>query len=329
MTIIIPLAGYGTRLRPFTYETPKPLLWVAGDTVLGWIFKSISSLPISTIVLVIGYKGEEIMEWVNVNYPELNIRWVMQKDSKGLGHAIWLAGKDVPRNEDVLIYLGDTVFDVDWQEISSKDKNLIGVKEVSNPRRFGVAKVEDGEITDVVEKPENPSSNLAIVGLYYIKEWNSLFPYLDTTIQKDIKTKGEYQLTDSYRMILEEKDVILEPLYVKGWFDCGTKMSLLETNAHLLENFQENRIEADWINNPCYINNSARIKDSIIGPNVSIGSGSVIENSFIENSIIWNDVNIINSYINESIIGNRAEIRNSRGVFHLAANSLIIGKEEK
>lgn len=329
MTVIVPLAGYGTRLRPFTYETPKPLLWVAGDTVLGWIFRSLSSLRISKIILIIGYKGEEIKEWVNENYPELNIKWILQKETRGLGHAIWLAGKEVPMTEDVLIYLGDTVFDVDWNKIDKKGKNFVAIKEVSDPNRFGVVEIENGEIIDVIEKPDDPSSNLALVGLYYINEWRNLFPCLDKIIQKDIKTAGEYQLTDSFRIMLEKEDLVVEPLYVKGWFDCGTKEKLLETNALLLENYQPEKVHAEWIIGPCYIQDLAGIKNSIIGPYVSIGSGSVVENSQVVNSIICSEVSILNSHIYDSIIGNRVEITDSNGIFHLAADSVIVGKEEK
>jgi len=329
MTVIIPLAGYGTRLRPFTYETPKPLMQVAGDTVIGWIFKSLSLLDVSRFVLVVGYKGDEIKEWINKNYSKLNIKWVIQEDTEGLGHAVWLAGKDIIEDEDVLIYLGDTIFDVSWDKIEYKDKNLIAVKEVKNPNRFGIVKIQNGKIIDVVEKPENPPSNLAIVGLYYINRWGDFFPFLDKIINEKIKTKDEYQLTDGLRMMLKKDNILLEPFSVQNWFDCGTKESFIQTNSHLLKKCEINEFNEDWIKNPCYIDNNSIIKKSIIGPNVSIGSDSIIENSYIENSIIWNNVHIKNSFIKDSIIGDRVEVDNLKGTFYLASDSIIIGKEEK
>ena len=126
-------------------------------------------------------------------------------------------------------------------------------------------------------KPLLPVAGDTVLG------WNSLFPYLNNTIKKDIKTKGEYQLTDSLRMMLEREGISIEQINIKGWFDCGTKTSLLETNAALSEDYQEKKAEIDWIKKPCYIHDSGKIKNSIIGPNVSIGSGSVIENSCIKN----------------------------------------------
>lgn len=327
MTVIIPLAGYGKRLRPFTYETPKPLLQVAGDTVIGWIFKSLSLLDISRFVLVVGYKGDEIKEWVNKNYSELDIEWVIQKNTKGLGHAVWLAGKDICEDEDVLIYLGDTIFDVKWDKIDYRNKNLIAVKEVKNPNRFGIVKLHNGKIIDVVEKPENPPSNLAIVGLYYVNKWGIFFRYLDEIINENIKTKDEYQLTDGFKMVLKEENILLEPFSIENWFDCGTKESFIETNSHLLKKCEISKFNEDWIKNPCYINNNSMINKSIIGPNVSIGSDSIIENSYIENSIIWNNVHIKNSFIKDSIIGDRVVVDDLKGTFYLASDSIIFGKE--
>ena len=177
MTVTIPLAGYGKHLGTFTYETLKPILKVAGETVIGLIFKSLSLLNISRFVFVVGYKDNETKEWINKNYTNINIKWVIQKDKKGLGHSVWLAGKNICEDEDVLIYLWDTIFDVKWDKIYYRDKNLIADKEVKNPNRFGIVKLQNGKIIDFIEKPENPPSNLAIIGLYYIKRWNffSLF----------------------------------------------------------------------------------------------------------------------------------------------------------
>ncbi|MCK4226342.1 NTP transferase domain-containing protein [candidate division WOR-3 bacterium] len=327
MTVVIPLAGYGTRLKPLTHEIPKPLLNVAGDTVLGWIFKSISSLSVSRIVLLVGYRGEQIQEWVGENYPELNVKWVFQKQMKGLGHAIWTAGKGIPLEEDVLIYLGDTIFDVDWAEIDKGAKNFIAVKEVEDPERFGIAEIKNGRVIDMVEKPDNPTSNLAVVGLYYIKRWGKLFSCLNQIIEMDMKTKGEYQLTDALRMLIGEEKLVIEPLSVKGWFDCGTKKTLLKTNAALLLNHQRNKFKKGTVKGPCYIHDSAVIRNSIIGPFVSIGENSVIENSCVDNSIIGSGVTTLNAKVHSSIIGDRVEIKNSEGVFHLASDSIVVGKE--
>ncbi len=323
MTVIIPLAGLGTRLRPLTYSIPKPLLKVAGSTIIGWILKSISSLPINKVVLIIGYRGEEIREWVKNEYPELNVQWVVQENKKGLGHAVWMAGEKIPLKEDVLIYLGDTIFDVDWEKIGTGDKWLIAVKEVEDPERFGIVKIKDNKIIDMVEKPKSPPSNLAVVGLYYIKEWGKLYYQLNRLIKDDIKTNNEYQLTDGLRMLLQS-GVSLEPLVVNHWFDCGTRRTLLQTNAQLLENYEIDNVEGF----NC-ISDSAKIRSSSIGPYVMIGNDSVIEDSVIKNSIIGNKVHIKNSKLTDSILGDRVEIEDSNGIFYLGDDSVIDGKEDK
>ncbi len=323
MKVIIPIAGCGTRLRPLTYGIPKPLLPCAGNTVLGWIFKSISFLSASEIIMVIGYKGNEIREWVERLYPKLLIRWVVQKEARGLGHAIWTGGKEISLDEDILIYLGDTIFDADWERIQSGEDNLIAVREVEDPRRFGVVKIEDGKVVDMVEKPTHPPSNLAILGLYYIKKWGSLYPYLNYLVEEDIKTGGEHQLTDGLRLMIEKENITLKVIPVKGWFDCGTKKNLLETNAALLKNYLEDKMNKDWIKSPSYIANSAEIKDSEIGPYVSIGENSVVKDSIVTNSIIGSEVEVSNSRLFNSIIGNRAEIKNAEGSFIIGCNAII------
>ena len=161
MTVVIPLGGYGTRLRPLTFSVPKPLLLCGGDTVLGCIFKSITSLNPLEIILVVGYKGDVIKKWVDEHYSNLPVKWVVQEEPKGLGHAVWKAGEVVLPESDVLIYLGDSIFDLDWDLIKEGKYNFVAVKEVPDPQRFGVAEIEDDKIVDLVEKPGSPSSNSA------------------------------------------------------------------------------------------------------------------------------------------------------------------------
>jgi len=155
------------------------------------------------------------------------------------------------------------------------------------------------------------------------------FPYLDEIINKNIKTKNEYQLTDGLRMMLKKENILLEPFSIQNWIDFGIKESFIEANSYLLKKCEINELNEDWIKNPCYISNNSIINKSIIGPNVSIGGDSIIENSYIENSVIWNNVHIKNSSIKDSIIGNRVEVNNLKGTFYLGSDSTIIEKEEK
>lgn len=327
MTVIIPLAGYGTRLRPLSFSIPKPLLLCAGDTVLSWIFKSITNLSPSEIILVIGYKGNLIRRWVKNNYENLPVRWIEQVEQKGLGHAVWEAGKYISPDSDVLIYLGDTIFDIEWEIIKKGRENFIGVKEVRNPERFGVAEINEDRIVDLVEKPENPSSNLAVVGFYYIKKWASLYRQLNSLIEEDMKTKDEYQLTDALKLMIEREVVELKTLPVKRWHDCGKIDTLLQSNAELLKEPPKWFDFKDKIKNFSYISDSSNLKDTELGDFVTIGENSLIEKSIIRNSIIGNSVKIINSDIFDSVIGNDVEIINASGRFLVGSNSVIHGKE--
>lgn len=327
MTVVVPLAGYGTRLRPLTFSVPKPLLLCAGDTVLGWIFKSISKISPSEVILVIGYKGNVIKDWVRENYAELPIKWVVQEEAKGLGHAVWKAGEVISPESDVLIYLGDSIFDLDWDIIKEGKENLVGVKEVQDPRKFGVAEVEDDKIIDLVEKPDKHLSNYAVVGLYYIKEWGLLYRQLDSLIKEDIRTKDEYQLTDALKLMLDREDVKLKQFSVRGWYDCGKIDTLLQTNRELLKNPPDWVEFKDRINNFSYISDSSQLKDAELGRFVTVGGNSLIEKTSIRNSIIGNDVKIVDSNIFDSIIGDDSEIVNAKGKLVVGSNSLVWGKE--
>jgi glucose-1-phosphate thymidylyltransferase len=327
MTVIIPLAGYGIRLRPLSFSIPKPLLLCGGDTVLGWILQSINSLSPSEIVLVIGYKGDIIRNWVSEHFGNLPVKWVVQEEAKGLGHAVWMAKEVVSPESEVLIYLGDTIFDLEWDILKEGKDNFIAVREVENPRRFGIVKVKGDKIVDLEEKPENPSSNLAVVGLYYIKRWELLRRHLDYLIQKDIKTRGEHQLTDAFKLMLKKDAVELKSIPIKKWYDCGKISSLLETNANILKDCQDWFKNKKNIKNFSYISNSSILKNSSVGPFVTVGKNSIIEKSSIKNSIIGNEVEIVNSDIFDSVVGDHTKIANAKGKVIVGSNSLITEKE--
>lgn len=327
MTVIIPLAGRGTRLRPLSWSIPKPLLPCGGDTVLGWIFKSIKTLSPEKIVLVIGYKGDLIRDWVNKNYGNLPVEWVVQEEPEGLGQAVWEAGRFVLPESEVLIYLGDTIFDLDWSLIKAGKENIIGVRKVKDPERFGIVKVKGDKVLDLVEKPANPPSNLAVVGLYYIKKWKLLHRHLDLMIEKGIKTQGEYQLTDGLKYMLKKENIDLKTLLISKWYDCGTIDSLLVTNSSILKDYSSWFQDKNPIENHSYISCSSKLEDSNIGPFVTIGQNSFIESSDIRNSIVGDTVKIVNSDIYDSVIGNGSEIVNVRGKVIVGSNSVFTGKE--
>jgi dTDP-glucose pyrophosphorylase len=201
MKAIIPVAGVGSRLRPHTYTLPKVLLNVAGKPIIGHIIDKIIAEGIKEAVVVVGYLGDMIEDYLTRHY-DIHFTFVEQEERLGLGHAIWITRQYVGE-DPVLIILGDTIFEVDLSEVLRREHSALGVKAVEDPRRFGVAEVQDGFITQLVEKPEHPRSNLAVVGLYYIKRPALLMECLDRNIQANLRTKGEFQLTDALQAMIE------------------------------------------------------------------------------------------------------------------------------
>lgn len=308
--VIIPAAGLGKRLRPITLSIPKVLLPVADKPILGHILDRLKNLEIQEITIVIGYLGNQVVEYVMENYKGRKFRFVEQKDLLGLGHAVRLALKK--KRTPVLIVLGDTIIDVDYKKIINKGENTIGVMEVENPRRFGVVEVNGRKIVDLVEKSENPPSNLAIAGVYYFKDQSLLKKGIDEIMKKGVKTKGEYQLTDAMRMLIEKGvDLWIEP--IDACYDCGTREALLESNRVLLNKFKTAiySFKDSIIIPPVYIHPDADVRKSIIGPYVSIGANTIIEYSIIKDSIIDKNSTAREAIIKESLIGNNSHIRGS------------------
>jgi glucose-1-phosphate thymidylyltransferase len=310
MHAIIPVAGVGSRLRPHTYTLPKVLLNVAGKPILGHILDRISHDGVTSATIVVGYMGNLVEEYVRKNHQNLKVDFVTQEELHGLGHSIWTARKSFPKNgEPLLIILGDTIYDVDLAPIIVSNTNSLGVKNVEDPRRFGVAETVAGYIEKLVEKPENPTTNLAVVGLYFIKNPALLLTCLDELILKDNRTKGEYQLTDALQMMIERGEKF-STFTVDGWYDCGKPETLLETNRHLLAQKSTSReIRGVVIIPPVYIAPNAEIRNSIIGPYATIGSGANVVDSLIRNSIIGDESSVNAVLLDNSIVGNNAIVR--------------------
>jgi glucose-1-phosphate thymidylyltransferase len=304
---IIPVAGEGTRLRPHTHTIPKPLLRVAGKPILGHIFDDIVSLGISDIVLIVGYRGREIVDYVKANY-DVKVSVVEQSERLGLGHAIYLS-RDHIGTEPVLIMLGDTIFKGDFGCMAKAGGNYIGVKRVSEPERFGIVELEDTRIVKLVEKPESPESDLAMVGIYFIEDSKALYQSLDSIVRDGIRTKGEFQLTDALNLMIRN-GIVLKAFEVEGWFDCGKPETLLDTNRTLLE-MDSPRIEipGSIVVDPVYIAPDARIESSIVGPYISVAGGSVVRGSIVRNSIIGENALVEDALLDSSLIGDNAVVK--------------------
>ena len=327
MKAIIPVAGAGTKLRPHTYTQPKPLIPVAGKPILAHIMDQLISVGINEFVFVIGYLGEKIKEFVSTNYPNISTNYVVQNTRKGLGHAIWLTRETIPANEEVIIALGDTIIEADIKAFVEQPHSGLAIRKVDDPRKFGVAEFDnDGFIERVAEKPNIPKSNLAIVGWYKIKEYDLLIQSLDDNINKDYKTRSEYQLTDGIMMLLKQGAKI-KGFKVDNWYDCGQKEVLLEINAILLKKQfngllpEPSAYENSIIVPPVYIGPNAKIKNSIIGPNITIGDHAVVENSILKESIIGSYTRIKEIVLSHSIIGGDSIIRGSGKSLNIGDNT--------
>jgi glucose-1-phosphate thymidylyltransferase len=306
---IIPAAGIGTRLRPHTYTLPKALLYVAGKPIISHILDDVVPLGPSSIVLIVGYKGELIEQFVRKKYPQIHVDFVYQEERRGIGHAVDLTRKVADTGEPLLIVLGDTIIKTDLQKVVAQKSNVLGVKEVADPRRFGVAEVSGGRITRLVEKPQEPASNLALVGLYYLLDGKGLFAAVREIIERNITTNNEYQITDALQLMIG-RGVAFVPFAIDEWFDCGKPEAMLETNRKLLKNGPSTPpIEGSIIIPPVSISPGAEIVNSIIGPYVSIAERCVIHSSVVRDSVISEGAAVTDALLESSLVGANAVIR--------------------
>ena len=328
MKAIIPVAGAGLRLRPHTYTQPKVLLPVAGKPILGVIIDQLIEGGFLDFIFIIGYLGDKIRDYVNKEYSNINATFIQQVDRHGLGHAIWTANKALDSEEEVFIVLGDTIVDIDIKKLLSSEHSTLGVMKVEDPRGFGVAEIDENNfIVNLTEKPNIPLSNMALVGIYRIKETGKLFEALDHTIEHEIKTNGEFQLTDALMWMLKQ-GVKFKALKVENWYDLGQREVLLETNAILLKKFGGSaettfKFHNTIINPPVSVAENAEIANSIIGPNVTIGENSKINYSIIRESIIANYTTLENVVLDNSIIGSDASITGFSQSLNIGDNTEI------
>lgn len=313
MKAIIPVAGIGSRLRPQTHTQPKALVPVAGKPILGHIIDSLADVGIKEFIFVIGYLGDKIQQFISNKYAHLNIQFVVQEFKEGAGHAIWMARDLINEDDELLIVLGDTIFDVDLKQVLESPYSELGVKKVDDPRLFGVVEMNDeGMVTKVVEKPLIPKSNLALVGIYKIKEGKALIRAIDYNIKNNIKTNDQFYITDGLMNMVNE-GVQMHTFPVEDWYDCGKKEVLLATNAMLLAKQQpkdyNGKYENTIIVEPVSIAENCKISNSIIGPNVSIGENTTVNYSIIHNSIIGAYSNLESIVLDQSLIGNDASLK--------------------
>src|SRR5687768_12058664 len=287
MKVIIPLAGKGTRLRPHTHVTPKPMLKVAGKPVMAYILEDLEKLGnVEQVIYITGHLKEKVEEYARAQFG-FSAVFIEQKVQDGTAGAVALAREHV--DQPVLIIFVDTIFDADLSMTKWTDADgIIWVKEVEDYQRFGVV-VSDaqGNMTKIVEKPSTPISRRANIGLYYIRNWKLLYEGVDWVLGQP-KNKGEYYLTDAFQYMID-KGAKIKVIDVEGWYDAGKLDTLLETNRVMLERGHGRTMpcpKGSEIREPVYIEENVTLKDSIIGPNVSLGAGSIVEGSALRDTIV-------------------------------------------
>ena len=328
MKVIIPLAGKGTRLRPHTHITPKPMLKVAGKPVMAYILDDLKALgTVSQIIYITGHLKEKVEAYVRAEYDFPSV-FVEQAVQDGTAGAVKLAQKYV--DEPVLIIFVDTIFDTDLSVVNSTDADgIIWTKEVEDYQRFGVVVTDaDGNMTKIVEKPKTPISKRANIGLYYVRNWKLMYEGIDHVLSQP-KNQGEYFLTDAFQYMIE-KGARIKVIDVAGWYDAGKLDTLLDTNRVMLERHVARGAKNEFgpsakITQPVHIAHDVKITDSSVGPNVTIGAGSVIAGCTLRDTIVGSGASIKKSTLNNSLIGDAAVIEGFEGELTVADHSEVRG----
>ena len=317
LKIVIPMAGWGTRMRPHTWSKPKPLVSVAGKTSLEHLLDMFKSIPnpenVEFIFIVGPFLGElQIPIFIKENYPNLKAHYVVQHEMKGQSHALALAREHL--HGPMIMCFSDTLMETDFSFLSKEEADGVAwVMPVEDPRRFGVAEEgADGWVRRFIEKPQSMDNNLVVVGCYYFKDSDTLLAAIDDQMKRGVMLKNEYFLTDAISIMIEGGAKV-RTQKISTWLDTGTIEATLDTNKILLEKigskvekFKGSNVE---IVEPVSIHESAEINNSKIGPYASIGANCKIENSQIAESILEADCEINDSALSRSLIGRQAKVK--------------------
>lgn len=329
LKIVIPMAGWGTRMRPHTWSKPKPLVNVAGKTALEHLMDLFETLPDpkrTEYVFIIGpYLGEmQIPAFVSEHYPNIITHFVVQGEMKGQSHALYLARQYL--TGPVLMIFSDTVIETDFSFLErEKSHGVAWVKAVPDPRRFGVAEInEEGWVKRLIEKPQTLENNLAVVGCYYFKSGEDLIAAIEEQMQRNVQLKNEFFLVDAINILLEH-GALMRVEHVDTWLDTGTIDATLETNAYLLKRMNQQPEERPGVKviPPVFIHPTAEVSEAVIGPNVSIGPDCKINQAVIQDSIIERGTQITRAALTHSLVGSNCVVMGQPN--KEAASSLNIG----
>lgn len=313
LTLVLPMAGKGTRVRPWTWSRPKPLVYLAGKTVLDHILEHLLQIPVSKrFVFIIGYLGEQIREHMERTYPDLDVTYVVQEEPLGQSHALYLAREHL--HGPTLTLFADTIMETRYDQVAGlpQDRGFAWVREVEDPRRFGVVVLNpEGRIARIIEKPDTDEHRLAVVGCYYFPRGEDLAKAVTRQMEMDLRTKGEYYLADAINLLLEE-GLVMEPVPVETWLDAGTYEALLDTNRYLLEHGRDNTVEVLRpglvVIPPVYIDPTAQVEYAVVGPHATIGPHTLVRKAVVQNSVVDTHARVENLVVKDSLIGRHAQL---------------------
>jgi len=331
LKIVIPMAGFATRLRPLTWSKPKPLIPLAGGVVLDHVmdmFRSAPNFDKAEFVFILGpTMGDQIRDYMAMHYPGRHVNYAVQQEMIGQSDAFWQARKFL--HGPMLMAFADTLIEKDFTFVKDEKKDIVAVvKPVPDPRRFGVAEVDvSGAVTKLIEKPQDMSNNLALVGCYYFKEAEDLIAAIEEQMNKNISLKGEFYLVDAVNILLN-RGFQMRTERVDVWLDAGTIDALMETNRYMLEHGRDNidkltHLKDTAIIPPVNIHPDAKVITSTLGPHVSIGAGSVVQDSKLNNAIIGQGTHIKECKLNSSLVGDNVIIKGQTGQFILGDNAQV------
>lgn len=323
MDVIFPVAGLGSRLRPLTWSKPKPLVQVAGKPMFEHVMDRILPYEPEKIVFITGYLGDEIEAWARETYPDQELAFVEQPEMLGQTDAI-IRTRDIC-SDDILIIFPDAIFEADFSILAESDGDgVIFTKIVEDPSSLGVTVVEDGFITQLIEKPSDPVSFEATVGLYYFRNALDLYDAIDEQMRLGIKTKNEFFIADAIQIMID-RGAKFRTSNIDVFEDCGNADSLLHTNEYLLKLNPPSPAQrpASVIIPPSFVDPTAQIEHAVVGPNVSIGANAVVRDSVVRDAVVEPGSNLVGVVIEHAVIGRNATITGKPKEFNLADNSKV------
>lgn len=316
LKIAVPMAGLGTRMRPHTWSKPKPLVSLAGRTVLDYVLEQFDTVPASMdveFVFIIGPQGGQVKDYMEERYPDKKVHYVTQAEMRGQSDALYQAREYL--TGPMIMAFSDTLVETDFSFLANETADAIAwVKPVADPRRFGVAEVNDeGLVTRLIEKPQDITNNLVVVGFYYFKSAERLLHSIDEQMRRQITLKNEFFLADAVNIMLDQ-GATMRTEKVEVWLDAGTPDSVLETNRYLLDHGRDNTEEACQragvtVIPPVFIHETARIQSSVIGPYASIGPECELKQAIVQNSILEEGTHVDEMILEDSLIGRNVHLR--------------------